>query len=116
MCEAGVPGRNCGASRNPAIPEANGGGARPDGGKGPGHNSVRASRRNGQFAPLYGTFKHLETFSGRKSMTGQAESERYMNMAAGGSRRRAGNIIPADEIAGEKLSDNGVGVGMGGLS
>jgi hypothetical protein len=39
-----------------------------------------------------------------------------MNMAAGGSRRRAGNINLADEIAGEKLSDNGVGVGMGGLS
>ena len=48
-------------------------------------------------------------------MTGQAGSERYMNMAAGGSRRRAGNIILADEIVGEKLSDNGVGISMGGL-
>ena len=39
-------------------------------------------------------------------MTGQAASERYMNMAAGGSRRRAGNIIRADDIVGEKIRDN----------
>ena len=43
-------------------------------------NCVRASRRNELFASLYGAFNHIETFSGRKSMACQAESERYLNV------------------------------------
>jgi hypothetical protein len=48
-------------------------------------------------------------------MTRQAESERYLNvvpMVRGGG---VANIRLADDIVGEKVSDNGVAIGMGEL-
>ena len=43
---------------------------------------------------------------------GRAESERYVNMAVGGSWRRAGNIRVADDVVSEKTGDNRVAVGV----
>ena len=49
-------------------------------------------------------------------MTRQAESERYLNMAVGRfPRDGVANIHPADDIVSEKVSDNGVAIGMGEL-
>ena len=47
----------------------------------------------------------------QESRTCQAESERHLNMERVGSRSRAANIRPADDIVSEKVSDNGVGMG-----
>jgi hypothetical protein len=38
-----------------------------------------------------------------------------MNMAAGGSRRREGNVPLEDDVLGGEVRDNGVAVGVGEL-
>jgi hypothetical protein len=47
-------------------------------------------------------------FLQRKGMTGQADGERYMNMAGGGSPKAGRNIALADDIVGENAQSNGV--------
>ena len=46
-------------------------------------------------------------------MTCQAESERYLNAASLVHGCGKENIRPADDIVSEKVSDNGVAIGMG---
>jgi hypothetical protein len=48
-------------------------------------------------------------------MTGQAESERYLNVVSVVRGCGAVNIRLADDIVGEKVSDNEVAIGMGEL-
>jgi hypothetical protein len=46
-------------------------------------------------------------------MTCQAESERYLNVVSVVHGGRVANIRLADDIVGEKASDNRVAIGMG---
>lgn len=48
-------------------------------------------------------------------MTCQAESERYLNVVPVVHGGGVANIRLADDIVGEKVSDNGVAIGMGEL-
>ena len=48
-------------------------------------------------------------------MTRQAESERYLNVVPVVHGGGAANIRQADNIVGEKVSDNGVAIGLGEL-
>jgi hypothetical protein len=48
-------------------------------------------------------------------MTCQAESERFLNVVSVVHRGGEANIRLADDIASEKVSDNGVVIGMGEL-
>ena len=48
-------------------------------------------------------------------MTFQAESERYLNVVLVVHGGGLANIPPADEIVGERVSDNEAAIGMGEL-
>jgi hypothetical protein len=48
-------------------------------------------------------------------MACQAESERYLNVVPVVHGGGVANIRLADDIVGEKVSDNGVAIGMGEL-
>jgi len=52
---------------------------------------------------------------GQEKHDGRAEGEHYVNIAVGGSRRRAGNIRLADDVVSEKTGVNSVTVGVGEL-